>query len=59
MMSYLIFFAFIALIVYYGYILFKIIKKFIDKKLKEKKVFSKINDLLHNASESHEQTNDE
>ena len=43
MMSYLIFFAFIALIVYYGYILFKIIKKFIDKKLKEKKVFSKIN----------------
>lgn len=59
MMSYLILFALVAIIVYYGYSAFKILKNFIEKKLKERKAASKNNDLLHNASELDEQTNDE
>ena len=57
MRSFLIFFALVALICYYGYSAFKILKNFIDKKLKQKKVASKINDLLHNVSDNEEQTN--
>lgn len=57
MKSFLILFALVALICYYGYSAFKILKNFIEKKLKQKKVASKINDLLHNASDNEEQTN--
>ena len=59
MRSFLILFALVALICYYGYSAFKILKNFIEKKLKQKKVASKINDLLRNVSTHNEQTNDE
>lgn len=38
MMSYLIFFSLIAMIIYYGYSAFKIVKNFIDKKRSEKRL---------------------
>ena len=59
MMSYLILFALIALVAYYGYSAFKIVKNFIDKKLKQRRAASNINDLLHNATKTDEQTSGE
>lgn len=54
MMTYLILFALIAMIAYYGYSAFKTIKHFIDKK-RAQKVASKLNDLSHNVSDSTEE----
>ena len=58
-MNYIIVLALIAMIVYYGYSAYQIIKNFIDKKRKQKKAASKINELLHNAKNIEEQSNGE
>ena len=58
MMSYLILFALMAMIAYYGYSAFKTIKNFIEKK-RAQKVASKINDSVHNVADVDEQTHGE
>lgn len=55
MISWLIIFALIAMIVYYGYSAFKTVKNFIEKK-RAQKAASKINDALHNVADVDEQT---
>jgi len=59
MMSYLILFALLAMIGYYGYSAFKTLKNFIVKKRSEKQASSKISDIVHNVSDSEEQFHDE
>lgn len=59
MMSYLILFAFLAMIGYYGYSAFMIVKNFIQKKIAEKKASSNIDHIVHNVSESDEQIHGE
>ena len=58
-MKYIIILALIAMGAYYMYSAYQIIKNFIDKKRKQKKAASKINELLHNALNIDEQANGE
>lgn len=49
MMTYILLFALIAMIVYYAYSAYKVIKTFIEKR-REAKIASQIDNVVHNVS---------
>ena len=59
MISWLIIFALIAMIVYYGYSAFKTVKNFIEKKRAQKVASKTITNVVHNVDDVDEQTHGE